>query len=1239
MKIFLSSTFRDLITDRKAVLDALQRRQQSFAAMEYFLATPKTPLATCLDELRKSDVVVVVVGLRSGSLLPDGSMTYTLAEFEQARHEHQPILGFIKNRWRNGETSPDKADALNRLKAGVESLATTTTFTTADNLALKVIQSLDAWESEGRPGAQKTFISSSEYFGETAPQFPSPLLDYSTTLVGRTDELSNLNQFLASPDKHVSVLSGRGGIGKSKLLQDWSRGAIGWQVVFLKYVPLWHQESEKEIPVGPTVIVIDDAHRPEIEQEIARVAQLFASRRMRQPLKLLFSTRPGVSSSLLRSLRRMISEAEIQELPELEELTDDQSETLAREVLGRSHSGHAKALSKIAGKSPLVIVAGGRLIAAGKVDLTRLTSNTEFRNAVFACFLDELRLEGPDFEINPPRPLLNLIAAVGPVDVRSENFLTGAERFLGATRDEILRTVRALSKRGILSRSEGTVRLVPDVLSDFVLEDCCIDVDAPTGYADRVFEVFGPFFFQQLIQNLAELDWRVGRREYGLGLLDGIWARIERGFLEGDPYARRRTLEGLLSSAVFQPQRALRLIDLARTTPAAEVEAAYRRLLGDGRKYVMGVVPRLLEATAHNIDYLQRSMDVLWDIARTADVHDDSDESARRVLKRLGSYELNRWAGFNFAVLLHCIRLCRRPEAFAASFTPLDVIDQILEREGEYTEFDGNTFRFGGFGLNYAVVGLMRENAIDFLGSLLDDGNDRVAVRAAHSLERLLHQYLNRVGREPTDDEVNWQNRERLRCLDLLAGRLQRTPLGLPVRSEIYDAIRSATGFNYTEPVRDKSSQLLPTIPRDCDLAIFDALSRREGDLPLRNKDNPAGTWQEDYGALIKEAHNCLAVLDDDMRVVKLVDLVKTAHAAGIEVRGFTPIVHSFRGDAGFIAGLADHLLLDAESRSLINELAYTLDALHSYAPDEYRRRAWHALNEGPEHFVVAASSALRAFRENATHEDAALIRRYMDVPNADVKRHALYAVAYMGGNTPIVPRLLDAALSVDIGTDQTLADALTDAFGPYGVPLSILTEETAIVLLAKFLPFEDFDVRQGAIPRFLSLLANIFPDQVLDLLIQRIRIEESKRRDHEWHYRALGIDHHAISFMGSPSERKPAMLRRCLSVRMDLQHSGDSLANLFWDIDPVGEYSFQSIIEALQNAEAEQADKIREVVRHARRPDEYIYGELRRLSSGLPEGSRAKTIIDRWLDLAEERRRNASAQPNFEPFSDWPEE
>src|ERR1039458_4867719 len=104
------------------------------------------------------------------------------------------------------------------------------------------------------------------------------------------------------------------------------------------------------------------------------------------------------------------------------------------------------------------------------------------------------------------------------------------------------------------------------------------------------------------------------------------------------------------------------------------------------------------------------------------------------------------------------------------------------------------------------------------------------------------------------------------------------------------------------------------------------------------------------------------------------------------------------------------------------------------------------------EHYFVAASSALRVYRENATLEDAALIRDFIELPNPIVKRHTLYAIAYMGGNRAILPKLLEATLAVDIGTDPNLADALTDAFGPYGVPFSLLTEQTAGVLLRKFI-------------------------------------------------------------------------------------------------------------------------------------------------------------------------------------------
>jgi hypothetical protein len=1203
--------------------------------MEDFLAGPAPTLETALTHLRESDLVLLVLAFESGSLLDNGSgRSYTRAEYDEAMKLGLDVLVFLKTekprwrpwdkkfRWVNKEKSPGRHRALDEFKADVDRQQTWTTFKTPESLALAAIQSMDAWDDKGRPGARKTFSTAVEYFGQNAPQFASPILDLSTTLVGRADAVAALNAFLANSDRSVFVLSGRGGMGKSKLLHDWSRATADWEIAVLKYRPLWHPESDKEIPIGPTVIVIDDAHRPEIDGDIANLVQLFCARRIRQPLKLLFSTRPGVASYSLRSLRRMIAESEIEEFPELSDLTTPQAEKLAEEVLGPSHSANAKRLAQIAGKSPLVIVAGGRLIATGRVDLARLTSDTEFRKEVFGRFIDELRLEGPEFPFNPPRPLLDLIAALGPVDVQNEQFLVGAEEFLRATRDKILRTISELARRGILSREDGPVRILPDVVSDFILEDCCVGVNgASTQFADRVYGVFGPFFFKQLIRNLAELDWRVGPREYGLSLLADIWRRIEQNFLESDNYARHTLLADLLPAAFFQPEGVFRLIEIARSKPAAEVEPAFRGLLKNGRRYALEPAPRLLEATAHNLPFLQRSVDILWELARHDDPSDNSDTTARRTLERLASYDLNRWASFNFAMLLQCVRLCQKPGAFDSSFTPVDIVDQILEREGEFNEVEGNTFRFGGFGLNYAAVGPTRQNAIDFLGSLVAEGNDRVAVRAIHSLEHLLHDYLTRVGRQRSESEVAWQNEERLNCLKILTNRLERSPVSLPIRSEIYDAVRSGTGFHYTEPIRQACTALLPKLERDSDLAVFDALSRREGDLPLIDRDNPAGSWEVQYRALIEEAHNILAAIGEGERAEKLISQVKAAHAAGIETRGFTAILHSFSRETGFIVALTDRILEDEQSPQLINELAITLDAMHSYASPEFHTRARAALLSGTAHYVVAASSALRVYRENATVVDAALIGDFIRLPNPVVKRHALYAIAYMGGSRAILPNLLEAALAVDIGTDATLADALTEAFGPYGVPFSLLTEETARALLRKFIPFEDFDLRQGTIPRFLSSIVGDFPDQVLDLLLTRVQIEERRRAAGDWKYEALGMDFNAISFMSVPTERKRPMLNRCILALMPLKLSDGSLSKIFWSIDPVGAECFRAIADSLQSADPFQATRIECLLQHSPRGAIYAYGELRKIGAVLQPESQAAAIIQDWCDLADQKR------------------
>ena len=93
---------------------------------------------------------------------------------------------------------------------------------TPDGLALAVIQSLNRWADEGRPGARKTShqppISSYQKRLLALRQFLiSPLL----FKVAKSTSMRWI-PFLKTDSQSVCMLCGRGGIGKSKLLYDWT---------------------------------------------------------------------------------------------------------------------------------------------------------------------------------------------------------------------------------------------------------------------------------------------------------------------------------------------------------------------------------------------------------------------------------------------------------------------------------------------------------------------------------------------------------------------------------------------------------------------------------------------------------------------------------------------------------------------------------------------------------------------------------------------------------------------------------------------------------------------------------------------------------------------------------------------------------------------------------------------------------------------------------------------------------
>ncbi len=157
---------------------------------------------------------------------------------------------------------------------------------------------------------------------------------------------------------------------------------------------------------------------------------------------------------------------------------------------------------------------------------------------------------------------------------------------------------------------------------------------------------------------------------------------------------------------------------------------------------------------------------------------------------------------------------------------------------------------FGGFGLNYAAVGPVRENAIDYLEFALEEGGRR-ALLAVDILEHLLHNYLNRMGRPSTEHEREWQGKERQRCLRLLISRYDRA--GSPqLRATIFDALRSATAVNCPESIRQAATEALATISVDDEVSVIDAISTAEHELPILSTDFSHPGWEESITKLMK---------------------------------------------------------------------------------------------------------------------------------------------------------------------------------------------------------------------------------------------------------------------------------------------------------------------------------------------------------------------------------------------------
>ncbi|MFZ3192936.1 MAG: DUF4062 domain-containing protein [Moraxellaceae bacterium] len=98
LQVFVSSTFTDLIEERQSAVSAILKSGHIPAGMELFKAGDKSQLDIIKRWIDESDVYMLILGGRYGSIEPESALSYTELEYNYALAIGKPLFACVINK-------------------------------------------------------------------------------------------------------------------------------------------------------------------------------------------------------------------------------------------------------------------------------------------------------------------------------------------------------------------------------------------------------------------------------------------------------------------------------------------------------------------------------------------------------------------------------------------------------------------------------------------------------------------------------------------------------------------------------------------------------------------------------------------------------------------------------------------------------------------------------------------------------------------------------------------------------------------------------------------------------------------------------------------------------------------------------------------------------------------------------------------------------------------------------------
>lgn len=200
MRVFISSTYKDLFEYRRAVIEQLEKMRVPGDKMEYFGTRDAHPSIVSIEELEACDVYLGIIGHRYGSLSPDKRRSITHLEYDRAyelfeRGKMRLLLYLADDHAVSVRSdlieNDEQRERLLRFKRIVQGRHTYYTFKSPEDLATQVAADIHWLVVAGNVQNKDFFIFDADQMDEVHERFD-------TEATERLKKIEDFVEFIAS---------------------------------------------------------------------------------------------------------------------------------------------------------------------------------------------------------------------------------------------------------------------------------------------------------------------------------------------------------------------------------------------------------------------------------------------------------------------------------------------------------------------------------------------------------------------------------------------------------------------------------------------------------------------------------------------------------------------------------------------------------------------------------------------------------------------------------------------------------------------------------------------------------------------------------------------------------------------------------------------------------------------------------------------------------------------------------